>query len=544
MRPITAVLFALLAMATTTTGFGTLCQSASRRYPTTHRGGADPQRVFRGAPRVLPNLHARNETESTEPEWQATPPNLKVAFFGDQGIGDEPRAVLEMIKGWGADGIVHAGDLDYLFMPLLWLKLIDDVLGAEFPYFVAIGNHDLFNWHDRFGYRHIIEDRLFRTEMEDNCHGEYGVNMTIILSGVGTMGTGHSDFIAGALQQTRSIWKVCAWHKLQHKYQPGHKKDEVGYQVYDMCRHYGAIIQTAHEHSFARTHLMSNFEEGTINSTDFTLDLRPGNTFAFVSGLGGKEIRVGNPERAKDPWWAQIATNDHGISYGALLCTFHVDGNPNHAMCEFRDIDGVTWDRFNLTSTPDPQADKFQAMQDDRPKTEFVEYPITNPRDIFVSSWPLTTTTAKTVNLPVAFSPSVTATTTTILRFRNVRLPANHKLLNAHLQLMGIERPEPHGTEGARSVRITVTRRGTTRQVEWVDRLDEFEPSEVWVSPDLGSLFDDFEAEVETIELEVGGVIEGEAGEGEGAVNVLEAFAWGEEGCLAPTLTWQSIVRE
>ncbi|RUS14164.1 hypothetical protein BC937DRAFT_94256 [Endogone sp. FLAS-F59071] len=549
MHYINSALLAFFATITTTSAFGTQCLSASRQFPKLDlptAGGAQhvfrpAPHVFRPAPYVFPNLRPRQVSEDSEElEYEATPPNLKVAFLGDQGIGANPRAVLEMIRDWGGQGIIHAGDLDYQFSPLQWLRLIDGVLGPVFPYFVTIGNHDLFNWHDRFGYRHIIEDRLFRTEMENNCHGEYGVNMactwkglTIILSGVGTMGTGHEDFIAGGLSQSKAIWKVCSWHKLQHKYQPGHKNDEVGYGVYEMCRRHGAFIHTAHEHSWARTHLMSNFEFNVINSTAFTLDVRPGNTFLFVSGLGGVEVRPGNPERAKDPWWAQIATDDEGVTFGALLCEFHVDGNPNHAMCMFKDISGVVWDRFNITSTPGPRSKTFENEDEIPSMTKWFEYPITNPRDMLVSSSALTVATASTINFPLAHSTPTSATT--LLRFRNLRLPPTHGLLNAHLQIMLAERPEAESDKAVR-VRLTISRPATGRKIEVEELLEHFEPSEVWVSPDIADLFDYDETELDIVEIEVAGMIEGEVD----TVDVLEGYAWGEEGCLAPTLVWQS----
>lgn len=144
MRYINSALLAFLATVTTTSAFGTQCLSASRRFPELDLPTAgDAQHVFRPAPYILPNLRPRQVSEEEEPEYEVTPPNLKVAFLGDQGLGANPRAVLEMIRDWGGQGIIHAGDLDYHFSPLQWLRLIDSVLGPEFPYFATIGNHDL-----------------------------------------------------------------------------------------------------------------------------------------------------------------------------------------------------------------------------------------------------------------------------------------------------------------------------------------------------------------------------------------------------------------
>ncbi len=38
---------------------------------------------------------------------------VTVAFIGDQGMGSNSRAVLQLIKAEGADLVLHQGDLDY-----------------------------------------------------------------------------------------------------------------------------------------------------------------------------------------------------------------------------------------------------------------------------------------------------------------------------------------------------------------------------------------------------------------------------------------------
>ena len=48
------------------------------------------------------------------PSWPtAMRENLKVGFFGDGGIKDSSKAVLNNLIGRGADFIIHAGDFDY-----------------------------------------------------------------------------------------------------------------------------------------------------------------------------------------------------------------------------------------------------------------------------------------------------------------------------------------------------------------------------------------------------------------------------------------------
>src|SRR5579863_4043032 len=70
----------------------------------------------------------------------STEPNLKVAFIGDVGNGSAQRAVLGLIKSEGAQGVLHQGDFDYHGDPVAFWNSVDSVLGANFPYFVSVGN--------------------------------------------------------------------------------------------------------------------------------------------------------------------------------------------------------------------------------------------------------------------------------------------------------------------------------------------------------------------------------------------------------------------
>jgi predicted phosphodiesterase len=284
------------------------------------------------------------------PEQLVPTENLRVAFVGDQGLGANPAAVLQLIEDEGADLVIHLGDFDYTDDPDAWNQQINDVLGADFPYFIAIGNHDVDAWN---GYQTKFQERLALIP-EANCGGDLGVKsycvfegLFILLSGAGTMGSGHSEYITEQLAQDHHLWKICAWHKNQNKMQVGAKTDEVGWGPYEACRAGGAIVATGHEHSYSRTYLMSSFENQVIASTSSTLDLLEGQSFAFLSGLGGKSIR---PQLENWTWMASIYTADQSANYGALFCTFHVDGAPNKAQCQFKDLDGSVPDQFDIVS--------------------------------------------------------------------------------------------------------------------------------------------------------------------------------------------------
>jgi hypothetical protein len=296
------------------------------------------------------------------------PANFTVAFIGDQGIGSAAIATLELIRDEGAEMVLHQGDLGYTLNAQVWDQNIDDALGFDFPYFGTIGNHDCLDilpgcsgpgdWPD---YQALLEARLDRIPGA-SCVGEVGINAActymgifFILSGVGTSGTGHETFIMDALSADDSIWRICTWHKNHQLMQVGNKASEVPLSTYDACRAEGAIIATAHEHSYSRTHLMGSFANQTILSTSNEMHIGLGQTFAFVSGLGGRSVRAENATRAADPWWASIYTSTQGARPGALFCSFGYLGETNRAHCYFKDIGGAIADEFDVVTTLVPE---------------------------------------------------------------------------------------------------------------------------------------------------------------------------------------------
>jgi len=283
---------------------------------------------------------------------------LTVAFIADQGSGREAEAVLQLIKAEGADLVLHQGDFDYHDDPDSWDAMITGVLGADFPYFASVGNHDANHFYGADGYQAKLRTRLSKAPGA-HCVGDLGVQsactfdgLFFILSGVGTIpdhpnDPDHIAFIREQLAQDTSLWRICSWHKNQTRMQLGEKNDDVGWEPYEACRQGGAIIATGHEHSYARTYLMDSFESLSVASTSPTLRLEKGKSFAFVSGLGGLSIR--NQDR-DGYWWAARYTSDQEANFGALFCTFYVGGEANRANCYFKDIDGTIPDRFDITS--------------------------------------------------------------------------------------------------------------------------------------------------------------------------------------------------
>ena len=306
----------------------------------------------------------------------APPPNFKVAIIGDQGIGANAEAVLQLISDESADMVIHLGDFGYgnesdPQTAIDWDAQITSILGADFPYFGAVGNHDFATWTT---YQQLLEDRLALVSGA-SCIGNYGVESTctyqglfFILSGVGTHPStpkddpAHLSYLATELSADDSIWSICAWHKNQNAMQLGTLSDEVGWGAYETCKEGGAIIATGHEHSYSRTRTLIDMENQTVSPSwpsATEVGVAPGMTFAVVSGLAGLDIR--NQDRClpiTPPYgcngeWASIYTSDQGARYGALFIEFHIDGDPRKATAYFKDVNENVADTFAIyAATP------------------------------------------------------------------------------------------------------------------------------------------------------------------------------------------------
>lgn len=282
--------------------------------------------------------------------------SVTVAFFGDQGLSDDARAVLRMVVAEGADLVLHQGDLDYADDPVAWDAMVTEELGADFPYFASIGNHDSRAWDGPDGYQAKLQARLDRVAGA-RCIGELGIKaactydgLFFILSGAGWVprepdNPEHIAFIREQLAASDATWEICSWHMNQTEMQLGRKRDAVGWGPYRACREAGAIIVTGHEHSYSRTHLMDSFETQSVVSTSGTLMIEEGKSFVVVTGTGGQDVR---PQIREGDWWASIYTSTQDALPGALFCTFRAGGQPNKAGCYFKNIAGDIIDQFEL----------------------------------------------------------------------------------------------------------------------------------------------------------------------------------------------------
>lgn len=297
----------------------------------------------------------------------ATP--VKVAFIGDQDIGDDARAVLSLVAAEGTDLLLIQGDLGYRENAAsAWEANLNEALGPDFPVLAVVGNHENYEWPT---YQRLLRERIERAGATV-CSGETGVkascrfgDLQIVQVAVGIVEVegvspddGYDEFIASSFAGTDATWRICSWHRNQNALQTGDNGDGTGWEVYDACLDAGAMVAVAHEHAYSRSFLLSDFENQVVAHTDGEMTLEPGRSFVVVSGLGGREVR---PQRRGGSWWASIYTASQGATYGALFCTF----DTATADCYFKAIDGAVPDQFTLraaaaadaaSGTPTPPA--------------------------------------------------------------------------------------------------------------------------------------------------------------------------------------------
>jgi len=271
----------------------------------------------------------------------------KIAFIGDTGAGSNFQKVLNLIKSEGAELTIVGGDTSYdKNKDNDWDSMVRNTLGNDAAIVVA-GNHDFkdskFSKVGSYG-----KKRLDRAK-DVSCSGYYGEKMIcnfkgvyIVMSSIGVSGSqiSHESFISNSLDSAPDgAWRICAWHKNQQDMQVGGKESSTGWGTYETCRQKGAIIATGHEHSYSRTHLLSDMSDQNIASKSSTFTISEGKTFAFVSGLGGIGIR--KQKRGGDHW-AKIYTSTQGASFGAMFGTFFED----KAEFYFKNINGDIIDQF------------------------------------------------------------------------------------------------------------------------------------------------------------------------------------------------------
>jgi hypothetical protein len=315
------------------------------------------QRFIFGGPGPVPG-----HLPPPSPGTVAAAPSLKIAFIGDSGARASFQRVLALIQGERADAIVHMGDATYDgdTAQNFW-GAVDRVMGHDYPYFLAQGNHDMANWPAlaEHGLEHL---RASGAISDATSLVDPRFSLTFRGASLVFVGASVTDADPGRIIERFShddhVWKICVWHKNQTAMQVGGKGDGTGWGVYESCRQMGAFIVTGHEHSYHRTRTLSSLIEQRVDpgcGDAKRLCVHPGAVPVFVSGLGGESIRV--QQRclpATYPYgcngeWAFLYTADQQARFGALFMIFGED-NPRKARGYFKNVDGQVVDEFTMTA--------------------------------------------------------------------------------------------------------------------------------------------------------------------------------------------------
>ena len=150
------------------------------------------------------------------------------------------------------------------------------------------------------------------------------------------------DYVTEQLANDDHFWKICSWHKNQRLSTVGPKTDEMGWEIYERCRRYGAIVAQAHSHTYSRSKTLTNDATQKIDPTcdsPFDLCVSEGRHFWFDSSIGGRDVRA-MTDVASLPHWGSTFTG----AFGALFLEFNVGGDAKKAEGYFKTVADVVVD--------------------------------------------------------------------------------------------------------------------------------------------------------------------------------------------------------
>jgi hypothetical protein len=325
------------------------------------------------------------------PGYIPTEANLRVAFIGDSADGSNFASVINLIKQEGTDIIMHQGDFAYASedMTSAWSST---AYNAGIPYLGSDGNHDNWSTYVSFFAKQIQQYNL-NLVTGSVSSGNYAVEHKGLYMVYNKEG-GDASFSQQALANDNHIWKICSWHLNRHDFQAGGKGDDVSLKTYQNCINGGALVATAHEHSYSRTYSLSDLScshHGAFGRPEIMQIAKgsPGKSFIFVSGLAGKSSRDYHArEHDDDSWWATIYTSNryckntctesdfsgqnksqdissYNYDWGVLFIDFYVDGDPYKARGYFKNIRGEVIDEFTILVEAPVEAPGSEAYRDE-----------------------------------------------------------------------------------------------------------------------------------------------------------------------------------
>lgn len=306
-------------------------------------------------------------TDQGDITFSTSSTKIKLAFTGDQGLTNDTKRSLTMIRREGAEALVVLGDFDYQDKPQTWKSMLDVYLGKNFPVIPVVGNHEENAW---TGYSTVIQEKISQLP-KDMCNfattSDMGLHYTCILGPVSLVMSAPDiqvsqakkidsvSFMKKELAKTDTAWRLCAWHKPHRGMQLGALRDNISWDLYTTCQSAGAYMLMGHDHTYARTKTMLDFPKriySTSTSEDVVI-LGKGSSGAVIAGLGGRGLHSRKVETG--PWWSSVYSAENlkietrgkrkNIA-GVLFCTFEKD--KKEAPCYFKMTDGQIKDTFTL----------------------------------------------------------------------------------------------------------------------------------------------------------------------------------------------------
>jgi len=228
------------------------------------------------------------------------------------------------------DALLHLGDFDYSCKPDKYFNEILDS-NRSYQFMGILGNHEGVSQcglevNKQFTnnvYNEMISKKNDKVKCEFSPSKVMWAcvfhNMRIIGLSSGVNGADKRNeqlsFLKKHLNKsTTEDWKICSWHFYDKYYHTGKYPEDdniisgSGESFYDYCKDHGAIIFSAHDHVYARTHVMTEFKKPTIDKYDMDtsediVQIRNGATLDILNGAGGYEIYIEQGEQKNYSHW-------------------------------------------------------------------------------------------------------------------------------------------------------------------------------------------------------------------------------------------------
>jgi len=292
---------------------------------------------------------------------------IVLAFTGDQGLTNDTRRALTMIKREGAQALIVLGDFDYQDKPDTWKSMLNTYLGSDFPIIPVAGNHEEKVWSE---YSKVVQEHIQRlpkgicsyaTTSDISLHYSCKLGpVDIVMSAPdikidAAKKVDSVQFMKKELARFNAGWKLCAWHKPHRDLQLGEARDDISWDLYTTCQKAGAYMLMGHNHTYARTKTMIDFPNRIFSTTtpENVVLVGGGMSGAVIAGLGGRNLH--KRATSTGPWWASVYSAENikietdgkrkNIA-GVLFCTFEKD--KKEAPCYFKMTDGEVRDVFTI----------------------------------------------------------------------------------------------------------------------------------------------------------------------------------------------------